>query len=228
MLHRHVAITLGFCAMSLLVPRAADAAESPPASWRLDGGLTLSRFEQQVKTEVGGARGERLVKETELGLAAFVTYRVFKPILAGLFVQFDLGSRSAGRFDAFDANNTPILKDTTGGSFTELWIGPLVRAEWRRLFVELGYGAFGVRDDGARSDLPAVDGTTDGAFTTSPTIAWLLALGGSVPLKDNLELVLRLEYRVRYYTKRGGNALKNNIVHGTQNLTPLVGVSWLF
>ena len=36
--------------------------------WRLDSALTLQRFEQQVKTEVGGVRGERLVEQTHLGL----------------------------------------------------------------------------------------------------------------------------------------------------------------
>lgn len=35
--------------------------------FRFDGGLTFSRFEQQVKTELGGARGERLVEEVQFG-----------------------------------------------------------------------------------------------------------------------------------------------------------------
>jgi hypothetical protein len=63
----------------------------------LDLGLTFSRFEQQVKQEVGGARGERLVEDSLYGLSGFATYKIWGPIEAGLFSQFDVGRRSAGK-----------------------------------------------------------------------------------------------------------------------------------
>src|SRR5690606_10531987 len=44
------------------------------ARWRLDGGLTFSHFEQQIKTEIGGARGDRLVTDSEFGLNLFATF----------------------------------------------------------------------------------------------------------------------------------------------------------
>jgi hypothetical protein len=195
-------------------------------TWRLDAGISFSRFEQQVKSEIGGLAGERLVEETELGLAAMGTWRVWGPLALGLYLQYDVGSRSAGHLDHFDDEGKPTIQDETGGSFQEFWAGPMVRAQWRTLFVEVAYGALGVRLDEARKDLPDVAGNTDSALLTSPSIAWLLALGGGVPITDVLELVIRLEYRVRYYDRRSNGALNDEVVHGTQNFTPFVGVAW--
>lgn len=55
----------GLAVTSLLVAMPARA----EPRFRLDAGSTFSRFEQQVKTEVGGARGERLVTESQFGYA---------------------------------------------------------------------------------------------------------------------------------------------------------------
>ncbi len=101
----------------------------------------------------------------------------------------------------------------------------MVRAQWRTLFVELAYAPLGIRSDDARTDLPSESGT-DSALRTSFAIAWYAALGGGVPVTDDLEVVLRLELRVRYYDRRGDGKLVDNLVHGTQNFTPFVGVAW--
>jgi hypothetical protein len=45
---------------------------------------------------------------------------------------------------------------------------------------------------------------------------------------STLDLVLRLQYRIRYYDSRGSSALAGGAVHGTQNYTPFVGVAWSF
>ena len=63
---------------------------------RLDGGLSFSRFEQQVKSEIGGARGERLVEHNEAGLLLMATATVWGPIELGLYGQYDTGTRAAG------------------------------------------------------------------------------------------------------------------------------------
>ena len=194
---------------------------------RLDVGLIGGHFEQQVKTEVGGERGEKIVVDTELGVQTFGTYRVWGPLSAGLFAQLDVGERSSGRFAGFDAQNRTQIDRQTGGTYTEFWIGPMLRGQWRTLFVEVGYGAFGVRDDEARDDLADETGDTDPALRTSPTIAWMLNLGAGVPITEHLQGVLRLEYRVRYYDRRGDQDLADDIVHGTQNLTPFVGLAWM-
>lgn len=211
-------------ALGLLAPRAS----AEPPRFRLDGGLTLSRFEQQVKTEIGGARGERLVEETQLDVSEMLSYRFWGPFSAGGYMQIDVGRREAGRFVAFDAQNAAVTSGRVGGAFAELWMGPFVRAEWRMLFAELGYGLYGVRRDDARDDLRAEGGDVSSALRTSRAVAWVLGAGGRVPLMRRLDLVLRLQYRVRYYDRRAGAALAGRAVHGTQNLTPFIGVSWAF
>jgi hypothetical protein len=201
-------------------------AEPAESRVRLDGGLTLSRFEQQVKSEVGTEPGERLVEHTELGLLSMLAYRFWGPLSAGGFLQFDAGKRSAARFAGFAEDGRTRVDGQIGGAYYELWMGPFLRAEWRRLFVEVGYGAYGARHDAARDDLPSESGATSGLLRTHPTIAWLFALGGSVPLSEDVAAVLRVEYRIRYYVSRGGEDLDAKIVHGTQNVTPFVGVGW--
>ncbi len=198
---------------------------SPEETWRFDLGLTFSRFEQQVKSEIGGARGERLVEESRFGVNAIATYTVWGPLSVGAFAWADVGSRTAGRFTGFDADNKALVEGEVGGAFTEFWVGPMVRARWKAVFVELGYGALGLRSDDARTDLPDTSGDTDGALRTSPTVAWRLALGGHIPLVAPVELALRLEYRVRYYVARG-EKLQNEMAHGTQEYAPFIGVSW--
>jgi hypothetical protein len=204
----------------VLFPAAAGGQDR----WRLDGGLTFGHFEQQVKSEVGGLRGERLVTETQLGVGLIGSARVWRFLSAGLFARLDVGARRAGRFAGFDEEGRAVVSPEVGGGYRELWLGPITRAQWRRLFVELGYGLLALRGDDARGDLPASDGDSRSAFRGSPAVVWLLALGGDIPLLPRLDLALRVEYRIRYYDRRGGDALAGEIVHGTQNLTPFVGL----
>ena len=143
-------------AVFVLTPASAMADES----WRIDGGITFSRFEQQVKSEVGGVAGQRLVEETEFGVTALATYRVWGPIALGLYLQYDVGSRSAGKFTGFDEDGKTVVASETGGAFHEFWVGPIIRGQWRTLFVEVAYGALGLRSDEARTDLPDENGDT--------------------------------------------------------------------
>ena len=83
----------------------------------------------------------------------------------------------------------------------------------------------GIRWDDARDDLQTAEGDASGALYVKPSIAWLAAVGGGVPMTASLELVFRLEYRVRYYDRRG-DPLKDSVVHGTQSITPFIGVRW--
>lgn len=217
------------CALILLA--APAMAQDPPADapaeelLRFDLGLTFHRFEQQVKSEIGGARGERLVEESTVGLASVASWRAWGPLSLGVFARYDTGTRNAGRFVGLDDQNRTIVEGEVGGDFSELWIGPLLRAQWRMLFVELGYGALGLRDDDARSDLATADGGTDSALRTSPTVAWLAAIGGQINVWSQLDVVFRVEYRVRYYDRRDA-LLADELVHGTQSFAPIVGVAW--
>ena len=202
------------------VPLGAEAAEE---TWRFDTGLTLTRFEQQVKAEVGGEWGERLVEEFGVGLLGAASYRCWGPLSVGLFTRFDFGSRKEARFQAVEEGRAVIVSEV-GGAYTELWVGPFVRAQWMTLFVELGYGAIGIRDDDARDDLVNENGDTESALKASRAVAWILDLGGGVPLTEALHLALRMEYRVRYYDRRG-SSLADKLVHGTENFMPFIGLA---
>jgi len=223
------AVVLGSALFGLLIWQPAQAQAQAQEAWRLDGALTFNRFEQQIKTEVGGAKGDRLVEETAIGVGIAGTYRIWGPLSLGLYARYDAGSRNAGKFDHFDFNDggKPKVDPELGGSYSELWVGPMLRAHWRQLFFEFGHGTIGMRWDDARDDLEAEDGATSGALHVMPAIAWISAFGGSFPIDDALELVLRLEYRVRYYDRRD-EVLKDEAVHGTQNFTPFVGLCWKY
>jgi len=211
--------------LCLASPTWAEPLAPAEARFRFDLALTFSRFEQQVKAEVGGARGERLVEESFAGFIGQATWRAYGPLSIGWYGQLDTGSRHAGRFAGLDADQKTVVSGAVGGDFMEIWTGPLVRAEWRGLFVELGYGALGRRFDDARADLPDAYGDTDAALRTSPTVAWLVGLGGAINVWEALDVVLRLQYRVRYYDRRGA-PLADDLVHGTQNFTPFLGAAW--
>lgn len=146
----------------------------------------------------------------------------------GVFLRWDVGAREAGRFAGFNtATGKTVVEGEVGGGFQELWLGPTVRFAWRMLWAEVGYGAVGLRWDDAREDLRDASGDAQGALKTHPGIAWVFGVGGLVALTDGLDLSLRLEYRIRYYNRRG-SALADQIVHGTQNYSPLIGVRWAF
>jgi hypothetical protein len=194
--------------------------------FRVEASLTFSHFQQQVKTELGGARGERLVNEFQIGIGGVGTYRFHDNIAAGLFLRLDRGQRNAGQFAGFDAEGRTVLQNAIGGTYLEFWFGPVIQLSWRMTILEIGYAIVGVRSDKGRNDLPATSGSIDGSFSVNPSVAWLLALGGNVPLDDALDLVLKVEYRIRYYNRRGGESLAGSIQHGTQSLVPLVGIVW--
>lgn len=196
--------------------------------WRVEAGVSFSHFQQQVKQEVGDERGERLVDETQLGLFVSGIYRLHELLAVGVFLEADRGNRHAARFAGFDDAGKTVVSGRVGGHYTEFWFGPLLQFRWNYLFFDAGYGLVGIRSDDARTDLPSATGDTESAFTTHPVIAGLLALGASVPVVDRLDVVLKAEYRFRYYTERGGEPLMGDIEHGTQSIAPLLGIAFRF
>lgn len=192
---------------------------------RLGASLTYSSFEQQVKSEVGGTSVEPLVVDRAFGLHVTATANLWRFIRFGIFFQIDAGKRSAARFEGL-VDGEPEVTQLAGGRYWELWLGPLLRLQWRFLAAEIGYGLVGARRDRARDDLPnRTDGTGD-AFRTSPRVAWHFALAAYAPVHREVDIVIRVQYRVRYYDRRGGVGLSEGVVHGTQNLTPTIGVAW--
>lgn len=210
--------------VTMLLSVAVHAQAIP--SWRVEATVGISHFQQQVKQEVGGITGNRLVDETAVGLHVSGAYTLYEYIAVGVFARAERGNRHAARFAGFDSEGRTQVRDAVGGHFAELWLGPVVQLRWKLLSLDIGYGAMGVRSDDARQDLPSSTGDTEAAFTTHPALAWLAALRANVPIVENLDAVLAVEYRFRYYTQRGGNSLVGNIEHGTQSITPLLGVAY--
>jgi len=197
--------------------------------WGIQAGLTFSNSQQQVKAEVGDPRGERLALSLDFGVMTMATYQVWDYAHVGLFVQYDRGDRVSARFNGFDpATGRTVTKDKYGGKFSEFWAGPFVRAQWRYFFGEFGWGLIGIRDDALRADLPSASGDTTGTFDLLPSVAVYAGLGVQVPFNEKISLVVRLEYRLRYYEGRAGDPFMNNFEHGMQNITPFVGVGWRF
>lgn len=197
--------------------------------WNIEAGITYSAFQQQVKAEVGDPRGERLVNETEFGILAIGSYRLWEVIHVGAFAQFDRGNRHAARFSGFDpATGKTVTKDKIGGNYREFWFGPMVRVQWKSLTGEAGWALTGFRDDDARRDLASANGDTTGSFDLLPSVAFFGSLGAIVSLNEELSLVVRFEYRLRYYKGRGGVLFRDQIEHGMQNITPYIGIAWQF
>ena len=217
---------------ALGLPRAAEAQADPHrddwlnARWVVEGGLVMLRTEQQVKAEIGGETTGQLVNDVQFASALFVTAEVWRFVRLGVFLQIDAGRRSSARFEGLDENGDAVALSIGGGPYSEVWAGPLLQLRWRYLFGEMGWGAFAVRRDEARTDLPAVDGSTDGLFRASPRVAWMFGAGGYFPIYGDWDLMLRVTYRIRYYETRGGESLTQGVAFGHQNVTPFVGIAW--
>ncbi len=220
--------TSGFLIFAVVFAVGADGQASPAGAqpWRLDASLGLSRFQQQAKPRVGTPRGERLVEHNALSVALHGAWRVHRLLAVGAFAEVDAGLRRSGELAGFDDEGRATVEPSVGGSYAEVWAGLMLRGQWRGAFVELGYPLLARRWDRGRDDLPAEDGDTDGAFAPSLTVRWMAALGGAVPITRGLDLVVRLEWRIRYYDQRGGVELVDGIVHGTQEIRPLIGLAW--
>ena len=194
--------------------------------WLLESGVTFNHFQQQVKAEVGDPRGQRLLNIFELGLNLSATYKWNEWLAAGLFLRVDRGQRDMAAFNGFDADGKTVIKDKLGGTYSELWFGPLVQVFWKQLGLELGYAVVGLRKDFGRPDIPNQSGEKDGVFSLNPSVAWLVNFSGFFPINDHLDVSLKAEYRGRYYLERGGKKLINNIYHGTQSIVPVIGIRW--
>ncbi|MBI2427329.1 MAG: hypothetical protein HYV29_00760 [Ignavibacteriales bacterium] len=196
------------------------------SEWRIESGITISHFQQQIKQAVGETRGQRLVNEFQIGVLVSGGYQIYEFFHIGIFTRVDRGERFLAHFNGFDAEGKTQTTGGIGGTYTEFWVGPLIRLQWKQLTFDLGFAPYGARKDNARNDIPNTSGATDGSFTLHPTIAWLLSLGGSFPVLEKIDALVKIEYRPRYYSKRGGDILVNDIEHGTQSIVPLIGVAY--
>jgi hypothetical protein len=196
--------------------------------FRSEAAIVFSHFQQQVKMQVGDPRGERLINEFELGIWLSGSYAITEYFSAGLFLRVDRGERAMAKFAGFNSEGKAITTNELGGTYTELWFGPLLQLNWKMLSADIGYALTGFRDDKGRGDIPSSSGDTESSFSLHPSIAWLMSLGGRFNVYNNLDVLFKIEYRARYYNERGGNPLIDNIEHGTQSISPIIGVGLNF
>jgi hypothetical protein len=193
---------------------------------RLETGIVFSHFQQQVKQNVGDERGNRLVNEFHIGGVIAAGYRIVDALHVGLFSRLDRGERYQARFNGFDGEGRTQTTDGIGGVYTEIWIGPYAQFQWKQLLIDIGFAPFGRRYDMARGDLPNARGESDGSFSLHPAIAWMFSVGGEFEIGNRTRLLIKAEYRPRYYNERGGDALIGSVEHGTQSISPIIGLSY--
>lgn len=196
------------------------------SNWRIETGVTFSHFQQQVKRAVGDPRGQRLVNEFEIGALISGSYRIHDFVSAGIFTRLDRGERFLANFNGFSAEGKTQTTDGIGGTYTEFWIGPYAQFQWKQLLIDIGFAPFGRRYDKARGDLPNARGDTDGSFSLHPAIAWMFSVGGEFEIGNRTRLLIKAEYRPRYYSERGGETLIGSVEHGTQSISPIIGLSY--
>jgi len=194
--------------------------------WLIEPGISFNHYQAQVKAEVGDPRGERLVNIFEIGINVIASYKWNDWIASGLFLRVDRGQRDMAIFNGFDEDGKTTIRDKVGGTYSEVWFGPIIQAYWKQFTLELGYGAIGLRKDNGRADIQNSAGENYGSFRIHPSIAWLVNTGGFIPLTEEIDVSIKIEYRGRYYLERGGKKLLNNIDHGTQSIVPVIGLRW--
>jgi hypothetical protein len=145
-----------------------------------------------------------------------------------VFAVFDLGKRSFARFDGFDSTGAAKVKDMSGGNYQEFWLGPFIQYRWKSIMLDFGYGIIGLRKDAGRADIVNTSGTSSGYFKINPKVAWYAGISTKIEISKELFFVMRIQYRARYYNTLDDLPLKENIEHGTQNITPYAGVLYEF
>lgn len=198
------------------------------ARWGVESCLTFSHFEQQVKGAIGDPKGEKLMNVTEFGIWLQAQRRLSEYFSVGVYAEYDAGNRSMAEFNGFDSLGRTTVANSLGGTYSEVWIGPFVRFSLKKAFLDVGYGAVGIRNDRARDDVKSLSGETEGSFSVNPLVAWYVGIGVAADIAESFSLLVKLQYRARYYDAKNGEPLMDNIEHGTQNISPFVGLSYSF
>jgi hypothetical protein len=214
---------LGAMALLVTVPALAEAPDRTLSPLSLEFAALPVITVQQVE---GPGRDDLLTNDVGLTTYLSAGYAVLDWLEPALTMQFDAGSVRRAVFDRPGADGTASEAQLVEGSYWELWVTLMLRARYEQLFAEVGWAPLILRHDTSRVDLPNTAGEAGGTFVGSRSIAWTLGLGGTIPLADDLDLTLRLQFRIRYLVERGGKALAGEEESGQMLVWPLVGLSW--
>lgn len=217
---------IGVLLLWSFVSGSASSQEPGDRPWRIDPSIAFGILQEQVKNS-DGESGGRLFQSVSGAVLVSGGYRVVNWLDLGAFFMVEAGDRSAAEFGGLDPAGIPTTLTRAGGSYTMFWVGPLMRVYWRNAFLEIGYVAFGIRDDDAYPTLTSVGGIGAESFRSDPLRSWVFAPGMRTPLTDHIDLTLKVEYRFLYYDRRG-DRLANDLFYGTQAIRPHIGISILF
>lgn len=178
--------------------------------------------QQQIKEEVGGERNPKLFNYSAINLNLDVLYNLNEYLAVGLYSRFDYGNRQGST--VINQNNLQVREDKNY-DYTEYWLGPKVRGSYKNLFAAVGYGILVGRDDGY---LEVNNEAEESTPLNGSSLAWVVDLGGKFNIAENLNIIIMVEYRVRYYDTINDAALQGGNEIGTQDIVPLIGISYLF
>ncbi len=197
-----------------------DGEEAEPHPWHLELALFPMLTQQQIE---GPNRDDLLTNEGGLSTALSVSYAPIEYIEPTLWMQLDVGTVRRAVFNRPDDSGVAEEAQAVEGSFWELWLAFMVRGRLGPAFVEAGWAPLILRGDTLRSDLPNTLGHTDGVFEGSRAVAWIFGGGASIPVFDNFDITLRLQFRIRYLVSRGGEPLDDDEETGQMTVWPFMG-----
>ncbi len=178
--------------------------------------------QQQVKTEIGGANYPKSFNHGEVNFNLTAQYSVNEYLAVGGYLRYDSGNRT---FSSVLRETELLVINGKNSDFNEMWIGPMITGSYKSMFLSFGYGLFANRDDNYISvtNLAGVSSPLNGS-----SFAWFTHLGGKYNLSKDFDIVILMEYRVRYYDKIDGDEINNNNKIGMQNITPMIGLEYQF
>ncbi len=196
-----------------------EAAEAPHR-WHLELAVFPRITQQQIE---GPNRDDLLTNDAGISTAFSASYAPIPYIEPGIWVQLDAGSVRRAVFSRPDENGDTSELQEVDGSYWSLWMAFMLRGRLGPAFAEVGWAPLILRDDTTRADLPNTKGETDGVFVGSRSVAWILGGGASIPVFDNFDITLRMQFRIRYLVSRGGEPLADEEETGQMTLWPYVG-----
>jgi len=208
----------------------AEASDDPAAQDAPPFYLDASFFPaMNVQMIEGPNRDDTVANDWAFTSSLNLTYAVTEWFEPGIHYQLDGGEVRRASFTRPDPDTGETVEtDEVEGAFWEQWFALMVRGRFDPVFVELGWAPLILRRDTSRTDLPNEKGETSGTFVGSRTVAWMGAFGGAVPLTADVDLTLRLQFRIRYLVSRGGEPLADDEEFGNMVFTPTVGLGHRF
>ncbi|MFN3195831.1 MAG: hypothetical protein ACE364_07785 [Chlorobiota bacterium] len=178
--------------------------------------------QQQVKTEIGGDNYPKLFNHNQFNFNLQTQYNFNDYIAVGAYLRYDRGNRT---FSGVLRENELFVINSKDNDFTELWLGPILTGSYKSVFLSFGYALSANRDD----DFVDIENENEvRSPLNASSFAWFTHLGGKFELSSEFQMVVMLEYRVRYYDQIDGSNINFDNKIGMQNITPMIGFEYNF